>query len=62
MSGSSGSADLFDARAVRELLRDRALPHFYFHVVAAYDILRHEGAQIGKRDYMAHVGRYIRAG
>jgi uncharacterized protein len=42
-----------------ELLRDWSIPHFYFHVVTAYDILRHNGVAIGKRDYMNHVGRYI---
>jgi hypothetical protein len=43
-----------------QFLRDWALPHFYFHVVTAYDILRHSGVDIGKRDYMSHVGGYIR--
>jgi hypothetical protein len=43
-----------------QFLRDWALPHFYFHVVTAYDILRHQGAEIGKRDYLSHVGGYIR--
>ena len=43
-----------------EFLRDWALPHFYFHVVTAYDILRHNGVDIGKRDYLSHVGRHIR--
>ncbi len=43
-----------------ELLRDWALPHFYFHFVTAYDILRHNGVDIGKRDYMSGIGRYIR--
>lgn len=43
-----------------EFLRDWAIPHFYFHVVTAYDILRHNGVEIGKRDYLSHVGRYIR--
>ena len=28
------------------------LPHFYFHVTTAYDILRHCGVVIGKRDFM----------
>jgi len=37
-------------------LRVRSLPRFYFYVVMAYDILRHESVQIGMRDYMAHVG------
>lgn len=42
-----------------ELLRDWSIPHFYFHVVTGYDILRHNGVVIGKRDYMNHVGRYV---
>jgi len=31
------------------------LPNFYFHLVTAYDLLRREGVQIGKADYMAHL-------
>jgi hypothetical protein len=29
-----------------------ALPNFYFHLVTAYDILRHQGVDIGKPDYL----------
>lgn len=29
-----------------------ALPNFYFHVVTAYNILRHNGVDIGKHDYL----------
>ena len=29
-----------------------ALPNFYFHVTTAYDIMRHNGVEIGKRDFM----------
>ncbi len=29
-----------------------ALPNFYFHATTAYDILRHNGLEIGKRDFM----------
>jgi hypothetical protein len=43
-----------------EFLRDWSLGHFYFHAVTAYDILRHEGVPLGKRDYMAHIGPHIR--
>ena len=43
-----------------QFLRDWALPHFYFHVVTAYDILRHNGVDIGKRDFVANVRGYIR--
>ena len=28
------------------------LPQFFFHVTTAYDILRHNGLPIGKRDFM----------
>jgi uncharacterized protein len=28
------------------------LPHFYFHVTTAYDILRHNGVEVGKKDYI----------
>jgi hypothetical protein len=43
-----------------EFLRAWALPHFYFHVVTAYDILRHNGVAIGKRDYLFQVGAFVR--
>ena len=41
-------------------LRAWSLPHFYFHVVTAYDILRHHGVVIGKQDYGSQVGSLIR--
>lgn len=28
------------------------IPNFYFHVTTAYDILRHNGVEIGKSDYL----------
>jgi uncharacterized protein len=28
------------------------LPNFYFHATTAYDILRHCGVELGKRDFM----------
>jgi hypothetical protein len=43
-----------------QLLRDWSLPNFYFHVVTAYDILRHNGVNLGKRDFMLHIGYAIR--
>lgn len=33
-------------------LANYGLPQFFFHVTTAYDILRHNGIAIGKRDYM----------
>jgi uncharacterized protein len=29
-----------------------ALPHFYFHATTAYAILRHNGLEIGKKDFI----------
>src|SRR5262249_29018671 len=33
-------------------LQNWALPNFYFHFVTAYNLLRHNGVDIGKRDYL----------
>jgi hypothetical protein len=30
----------------------RGTANFYFHVVTAYDIMRHIGVEVGKRDYL----------
>ena len=35
-----------------DLLLKRSLPNFYFHATTAYDILRHNGVGIGKRNFM----------
>lgn len=35
-----------------EFLSFYALPQFFFHLTTAYDILRHNGVELGKRDYM----------
>lgn len=40
--------------------RDWALPQFYFHVVTAYSILRAQGIELGKADYVAHMVAYFR--
>ena len=29
-----------------------ALPNFFFHITTAYDLLRHLGVPIGKRDFL----------
>jgi hypothetical protein len=47
----------FPSGAVREftgqsLLLGNSLPNFYFHCTTAYDILRHCGIELGKRDFM----------
>ena len=47
----------FPSGATREFtgqsfLLNNALPNFYFHCTTAYDILRHCGIELGKRDFM----------
>lgn len=36
----------------KDYLINFAVPNFYFHYTTAYLILRHNGVQIGKRDYL----------
>jgi len=36
----------------QSLLLNNSLPNFYFHCTTAYDILRHCGVELGKRDFM----------
>ena len=36
----------------QSLLLENSLPNFYFHCTTAYDILRHSGVEVGKRDFM----------
>lgn len=38
-----------------DYLNHFALPNFYFHITTAYDILRHCGVEIGKRDFMGAI-------
>lgn len=33
-------------------LRHGALPNFFFHAATSYDILRHNGVEVGKRDFL----------
>ena len=35
-----------------DFLQRWAIPNVFFHVVTAYDILRHNGVDLGKRDYL----------
>ena len=35
-----------------EMLQTWAIPHVFFHVTTAYAILRHNGVEIGKRDFI----------
>ena len=36
----------------QQFLLGRAIPNFFFHVSTAYGILRHNGVEVGKRDYL----------
>jgi hypothetical protein len=52
---------IFDLTA-EQYVRDWAIPQFYFHVMAAYAILRSQGIELGKIDYVAHMFAYLRPG
>lgn len=52
---------VFDLTA-QQYVRDWTLPQFYFHVMAAYAILRAQGVALGKVDYVAHMFPYLRPG
>ena len=36
----------------RDYLLFFALPNFYFHATTVYDLLRHNGVEVGKRDFL----------
>lgn len=42
--------------------RDWALAQFYFHLNTAYAILRGQGVELGKADYVPHMFEYLRPG
>jgi len=37
-----------------QFLLGHAVPNFYFHVTATYLILRHNGVEVGKRDFLGN--------
>jgi hypothetical protein len=37
-----------------QFLLGHATPNFYFHITTAYNILRHNGVEIGKRDFLGN--------
>ncbi len=37
-----------------QFLLGHAIPNFYFHVTTTYNILRHNGVEIGKRDFLGN--------
>jgi hypothetical protein len=44
--------------SLSEYVRSWAIPQFYFHLVTAYAILRHNGIDLGKADYVAHMFQF----
>jgi uncharacterized protein len=62
---SAAALEGSETRDIRIVLRDRtvefkglpflqtwAIPNFFFHYVTAYNLLRHNGVDIGKRDFL----------
>jgi hypothetical protein len=49
---TTGSGEKTKHWVGQEYLAHYALPHFYFHATTAYDILRHNGLEIGKKDFI----------
>ncbi len=39
----------------KDFLLHFALPHFFFHCTTAYDLIRHNGLPVAKRDYMGPI-------
>jgi hypothetical protein len=49
---TTGSGDKIKHFTGQTYLVHYALPHFYFHATTAYDILRHNGVDIGKKNFI----------
>ncbi|MCF8466702.1 MAG: DUF1993 domain-containing protein [Sneathiella sp.] len=54
--GPGRHAELKGADYISEYL----IPNFYFHLVTAYDILRHNGVPLGKADFLRYLAPHIR--
>jgi uncharacterized protein len=48
--------DKTSTMSAQAYLTTRALPNFFFHITTAYAILRHNGVDVGKTDYLAGSG------
>jgi hypothetical protein len=51
-SKASGTRRERRLRRAPDYLYGYALPNFYFHMTTAYNILRHNGVELGKGDFM----------
>ncbi len=49
---TTGSGEKTKHFSGHSYLFNYALPHFFFHATTAYDILRHNGIDIGKKDFI----------
>lgn len=49
---STGSGEKAKQFKGQDYLMHYALPHFYFHATTAYAILRHNGVEVGKKDFI----------
>ncbi|MES2263169.1 MAG: DUF1993 domain-containing protein [Pseudomonadota bacterium] len=49
---TTGSGEKTKHFTGQSYLLNYALPHFFFHATTAYDILRHNGLEIGKKDFI----------
>jgi hypothetical protein len=47
----------FEGRFIygKDYLNELQLPNFYFHVTTAYSILRHNGVDLGKQDFLGSI-------
>ena len=52
---------IFDLTA-EQYARDWTIPQFYFHLITSYAILRSQGVDLGKADYVPHMLAYLRPG
>ena len=52
---------IFDLTA-EQYARHWTLGQFYFHLMIAYAILRNQGIELGKVDYVTHMFAYVRPG
>lgn len=49
---TTGTGDKVKHFVGQAYLLHYALPHFYFHTTTAYAILRHNGIEVGKKDFI----------
>jgi hypothetical protein len=38
---------------------EHGVPNFFFHLTHAYAILRHNGVDVGKRDYLGPLNQHL---